>query len=148
MIKTKTKKRIRITAIAVVLVLVVLFGYLMVRITNQAKWTNTSLTYELGQKVNIQATDVLDRDDKSFTIDTSSVDEDKPGAYVAHASINTISGKQIRNIKVLIEDTKAPTFTKLPKVIRVNYGDSDYNFKKKIKAKDLSKLNKIGRAHV
>lgn len=141
MIKTKTKKRIRITAIAVVLVLVVLFGYLMVRITNQAKWTNTSLTYELGQKVNIQATDVLDRDDKSFMIDTSSVDEDKPGAYVAHASINTISGKQIRNIKVLIEDTKAPTFTKLPKVIRVNYGDSDYNFKKKIKAKDLSKLN-------
>ena len=42
---------------------------------------------------------------------------------------------------MLIEDTKAPTFTKLPKVIRVNYGDSDYNFKKKIKAKDLSKLN-------
>lgn len=40
-----------------------------------------------------------------------------------------------------IKDTTAPKFTEAPKTIKVNYGDSDYNFQKKFKASDLSKVN-------
>lgn len=141
MIQTKTKKKIRLTAILVILFILIALGFLMYRISNQSKWVNTSLTYELGEKVKIKDTDVLNKSDSSFTIDTSSIDQNKVGAYVAKASIQTVKGKQIRNIEVSIKDTTAPKFTEAPKTIKVNYGDSDYNFQKKFKASDLSKVN-------
>lgn len=141
MIQTKTKKKIRLTAILVILFILIALGFLMYRISNQSKWVNTSLTYELGEKVKIKDTDVLNKSDSSFTIDTSSIDSNKVGAYVAKASIQTVKGKQIRNIEVSIKDTTAPKFTEAPKTIKVNYGDSDYNFQKKFKASDLSKVN-------
>ncbi len=141
MIQTKTKKKIRLTAIVVILFILIALGFLMFQISNQSKWINTSLTYELGDTVKIKDTDVLNKEDKSFKIDTSSIDQDQVGAYVAKASIQTVKGKQVRNIEVTIKDTTAPKFTEAPKTIKVNYGDSDYNFQKKFKASDLSKVN-------
>ncbi len=141
MIQTKTKKKIRISAIVVLLLILIALGFLMFQISNQSKWVNTSLTYELGDSVKIKDTDVLNKADSSFQIDTSSIDSDHVGAYVAKASIQTVKGKQVRNIEVTIKDTTAPKFTEAPKTIKVNYGDSDYNFQKKFKASDLSKVN-------
>ena len=63
MIQTKTKKKIRLTAILVILFILIALGFLMYRISNQSKWVNTSLTYELGEKVKIKDTDVLNKSD-------------------------------------------------------------------------------------
>lgn len=138
MIKTKTKKKIQISAIVILVLLLAVVGVFYYRISNQPRWENTSLTFELGDKIKIRSKDVLNKSDDTFQIDTSSISE-KPGTYTAKASVQLFSGKEVRNIRITIEDSKAPTFTKAPKRISVNYGDEDYNFQKHFKVKDASK---------
>lgn len=99
MIQTKTKKKIRLTAIVVILFILIALGFLMFQISNQSKWINTSLTYELGDTVKIKDTDVLNKEDKSFKIDTSSIDQDQVGAYVAKASIQTVKENKFGILK-------------------------------------------------
>lgn len=140
MVKTKTKKKVKLTVILVIVCILIAIGFLMFRIMNQSRWTNTSLTYELGEKINIKDTDVLNKEDKTFKINTSSIDEKKAGEYTVKASIKAVDGTQVRNITVKIKDSTKPKFTTAPSVIRVNYGESDYNFKRKFKASDLSKV--------
>lgn len=128
-------------AIAIVLA----FAFMVVLIFNiqlrmMPEWSNTSLHYELGQKIDIKATDVLSRNAYSFKVDTRKINKNKPGVYIVKASFDSVAGKQVKYLRVTISDTKKPTFTKAPTRVKVTVGDDSYDFSKKFKANDQTKV--------
>lgn len=133
-----SKFRIGIAIVLSIAFLAVLFFNIQLRM--MPEWSKTSLHYELGKKVNIQATDVLSKNSHTFHVDTSQIDEKKPGVYIVKASFDSVAGKQVKYLRITISDTKKPVFTKAPKSVQVQVGKSDYDFAKKFKATDQTKV--------
>lgn len=134
-----SKIRIAIAIVLALAFMVVLIFNIQLRM--MPEWENTSLHYELGEKVDIKATDVLSRNSHSFTVDTSKINENEPGVYIVEASFNSVAGKQVKYLRVTISDTKKPTFTKAPKTVKVKVGNDTYDFRKKFKATDQTKVS-------
>ena len=133
-----SKLRIAIAIVLALAFMVVLIFNIQLRM--MPEWSNTSLHYELGQKIDIKATDVLSRNAYSFKVDTSKINKNKPGVYIVEASCDSVAGKQVKYLRVTISDTKKPTFTKAPTSVKVTVGDDSYDFSKKFKAKDQTKV--------
>lgn len=106
---------------------------------------NSTVKSEYGEAIKITAKDVFgDEKVNNFKVDTSSVSnqegKDYPaiGTYNVKVTYNTATGTGTDSIKVLVRDTKGPTFKTAPKKIYVDLGQSDYDFSEDFEAKDLS----------
>lgn len=102
----KSKKKI-LTIIMVVLLIIIGIGAITLFTQNTLTQTNGNYILEAGQKISLNASNFFDADEEKasqITFDTSAVDTDTVGEYIAIANFKN----KTFEIKVSVVDTTAP----------------------------------------
>lgn len=136
----------KITAIAILgVVTLLVLGYAIHLSLSGPTVQNATVKSEYGEAIKITAKDVFgDEKVNNFKVDTSSVSnqdgKEYPaiGTYNVKVTYNTATGTGSDTIKVLVRDTKGPTFKTAPKKIYVDLYDSEYDFSEDFEAEDVS----------
>lgn len=116
-------------------------------------WYNLDVTFkkntfywEYGTNGKVEAKDLLEESNSSFSsslkIDTIPLEKGKEypavGNYTLAVHYQTGWIHRVKEIRIIVKDSKAPTFTKKETNISIPYGQSDYDFLSHFSAEDLS----------
>lgn len=114
--------------------------------------TKETFTFEYGQKISLSSEDLFvdsriipDQVDLDLSVLKMEKDEEYPqiGTYTIPVSYHVLLWHKTEQIKVKIQDTTKPVFTKKTDEIILEEGDDDVDFSAYFKAEDLSELDLV-----